>query len=208
MKKSFFAGLITLLPILITYIVLSFGIRLVTGPFEYIVAFLLKKLNLLSDGLGIFSHEQIIFFLSKVLIITFLLGLIFLAGFFAARIAFHPIGYYIDQLLMKTPIVRKIYGPSKELVNLFFNPQDTSSREVVVVPYPSADDRTVGIVTGEFTATLHGDEKRYVSVFIPSTPNATGGYLCTFEKQHTTLLDLPADVALKSILSFTIVRKE
>ncbi len=208
MRKSFFAGLITLLPIVITYIILSFGVNLVTGPFEFIVAFLLKKLHILNDGFAGFTHEQVISFLSKIFIIFDLFGLILLVGFFASKINLNPLGHYFDQILMKIPLVRHIYGPSKELVNVFFNPQDTSNRQTVLVPYPSPKEKTIGIVTGEFTADLKGGEKNYLSVFIPSTPNATNGYLCAFERQEATLLDLPADVALKSIMSFTIVVKE
>jgi len=205
MKKSFFAGLITLLPILITYIILALAIRLITGPYEYVGGVLLKKVPFLDQGFWIFTHEEIIQILSKLLIILLLIGLIFLIGFFASKISFHPIGHYIDKVLMKTPVVRSIYGPSKELVNVFFTPQEAqANRQAVLVPYPSAAELTVGIVTAEFTAKLKNKKKDYVSVFVPSTPNATGGYLCTFEKSHVTPLYLPADVALKSVMSFKV----
>ena len=87
MKKSFFAGLITLLPVLITYIILALAIRLITGPYEYVGGVLLKKLPFLDHGFWIFSHEEIIYILSRVLILLLLIAMIFFIGFFASMSA-------------------------------------------------------------------------------------------------------------------------
>lgn len=202
MRKSFVFGLITLLPLILTYVVITFGIGLITSPFERLVHFTLDRFHLFDDGVGIFTHRQVLSFLSKTLIICALISFIFLIGFLASRIFFHSLGYYVDQILRKIPFVRKIYGPSKELVDALFRHETDTPRKAVLVPYPSLQEKAVGIVTAEFTATLHETPEPFCSVFIPATPNATSGYLCTFRKTDVTLLDLTADEALKYVMSF------
>jgi len=205
MRKSFFAGLVTLLPVIVTFIVLSFGLSIITGPFEYFVSLILQRTHFFDHGIGIFTTEQVIYILSKFLIVIDLALFICLIGFCATRLILHSWGNWLDDIMRRIPVIRNIYGPSKELVHTFFNPPAETPRKAVLVPYPSVNQLTVGIVTAEFTAKLHGDDKiaqEYISVLIPSTPNATGGYLCTYLRQDVRPFDLPADEALKYIMSF------
>ncbi len=209
MRKSFIIGLITLLPVIVTYIIIAFLLGLITAPFEYVVRLSLIKTGVFSDGLGVFTHEQIIKFFSTIFIVAFLICFIFLVGFFAARVVFHPLGHFIDGLMQKIPVVRSIYNPSKQLVNAFFKPQEEVERQAVLVPYPSKEQRTVAIVTGEFEADFGSDQKQqYVSVLVPSTPNATGGFLCSFPKRVVEPFNMPADEALKYIMRFASAKKE
>ncbi|MCE5294272.1 MAG: DUF502 domain-containing protein [Chlamydiales bacterium] len=204
MRKSLFVGFVTLLPVLVTYIVLAFAIHLVTLPFQYSVRLVLENAGLFREGIGVFTQDQVIAFLSNVLIIVFLVCLIFMVGFVAAR-GFHSLGLYIEKVIHKIPVIGNVYGPTKELITMLFHPQSEAPRQAVLVPYPSKDQQTVGIVTCEFRAKLYDHQiepEEYVSVFVPSVPNATGGYLCTYLKNEVTIFDMPADEALKYVMSF------
>ncbi len=206
MKKSFFLGLVTLLPVIVTYVVMAFGISLVTKPFEVAVNSFINSTHLFDNGLGVITRDQVTYLVSKALIVAALVVFVFLVGFLAARVLLESCGDYVDRVLRKIPIIRNIYSPSKELVDVFFKPHEKqTSRDAVLVPYPTADQLTVGIITAEFEAKLSDHEteaKQYVSVFIPSTPNATNGYLCTFLKSDVSTFDVPADEALKYVMSF------
>lgn len=204
MRKCLFAGLITFLPLIVTYIVVVFCIGIITAPFEYATAFVLKKTELLDNGLGFLSSEKAISIVSKTLILLMIITFIYFVGFIAARLMFHSWACRLDELLKKIPIFSTIYRPLKELVHSFFNPPLETVRQTVLIRFPSSDQITIGIATGEFTAKLKDKQQtaeQYVSVFIPSTPNATNGYLCSFEKSTVKLLDMPADEALKYVLS-------
>lgn len=204
MRKCFFLGLVTFLPLIVTYIVVVFCVRLITAPFEYATAYVLHKTHLFDDGVGFLSAEAAISLISKTLILFFILAFIFIVGFIAARLMFHSWACHLDELLKKIPIFSTIYRPLKELIYNFFNPPVNTVRQSVLIRYPSSDQITVGIATGEFTAALRDNQEshvEYVSVFIPSTPNATNGYLCSFEKSSVQQLDMPADEALKYVLS-------
>ncbi|MBS0636622.1 MAG: DUF502 domain-containing protein [Verrucomicrobia bacterium] len=199
-RQFFFAGLVVLLPVLVTYVVITFLIGLITAPFEHTVSFLLLNSHLFENGFGIFTSDQIIHFVSKLLIIMTILLSIFLVGFFAARYAFVSWGYIIDNTLLKIPYVRSVYGSAKELAYTFLDPpQGAALSQAVLVPYPTSEQLTMGLVTGEFTF----EGKMYISVFVPSTPNTTNGYLCSYPKEMVQVVDLPADEALKYIMSLS-----
>ncbi len=202
MRKCFLVGLITLLPVILTYVILAFGIGIVTSPFERLVNFTLDKFPLFEDGFGIFTHRQVVGFLSKILILCLLVLFITLIGFLAARVFFHTWGYYFDRLMRKIPIVRRIYGPSKELVDALFRHEQDAPRKAVMVPYPTYKNKAVGILTGEFNLKLKDKNEAFCSVFVPATPNATSGFLCSFRKEDVIPLDLTADEALKYVMSF------
>lgn len=205
MRKCFFAGVVTLLPVIITFIILIFCLNIITGPFEYFVNLILRSTHLFDHGLWIFNADQTIYYIAKLLIIIDLALFICLIGFLATKVVLSSWGKWIEDLMSKIPVIRHIYGPSKELVHTYFNPPAEVPRKAVLVPYPSENQLTVGIVTAEFTAKLYGSEKmtqEYVSVLIPSTPNATGGYLCSFLRSDVKPFDLPAEEALKYIMSF------
>ncbi len=203
MRKSLFIGLVTLLPVLLTYIILVFGINLITAPFEHGVRLILVNTPIFDNGFGIFTREQTIYYLSKILIIAFLAFFIFIVGFFAARVLYHPLGEYIEKVLLKIPVIKNIYGPLKDLVTVFFQPPIEVLRQSALVPYPSVEQYTVGIITGEFTAKLTTSETiSYFTVFVPSSPNSTNGFLLVFKKDDVCVLDLPADEALKYVMSF------
>lgn len=202
MKRCFIVGLMTLLPVLVTYIVIVFLIGLITRPFDYVVTLCLEKSHLFDNGVSFLSEAAAIAIVSKLLILLTICLLIYSVGFIAHRFVSQSWVHYFDELMRKIPFVRSIYGPSKELIHTFLNPPAEVPRHAALVPYPSAYERTLGIVTGEYRLV----EQEYVSVFIPSTPNATNGYLCNFLKSDITLVDVPADEALKYVLSFANTR--
>ena len=209
MKKSLFVGFVTLLPVLVTYIVLAFAIHFVTQPFQYSVRLLLENTGLFLEGIGVFTQYKVIAFLSNMLIIIFLVCLIFLVGFVAAR-GFHSLGLYIEKVIHKIPVISNIYGPIKELITMLFHPPSDAARQAVLVRYPSNDQQTVGIVTCEFRAKLYEDQiepEEYVSVYVPSVPSVTNGFLCIYLKNEVTMFDMPADEALKYVMSFAKASK-
>ena len=195
MRKCFFAGLVTLLPIIVTYVVIVFGLGIITSPFEEFVSFLLEKSHLLDD-------ENVIYYVSKFLIIASLTFFIFWVGYFTINVLFHSYGYFIDGVVRKIPLIRGVYGSSKELVDILFASTPAIARKAALVPYPSKDQFAVGIVTGEFTAHFKDKDERFISVYVPGTPNATAGFMCSYRKEDVQDLDLTADEALKYIMSF------
>jgi uncharacterized membrane protein len=102
-----------------------------------------------------------------------------------------------DRAIMSVPLLNKIYGTVKQ-VNESFSSNKTSFKQVVVVAFPSARSRAVGFVTGE----QHGlGGENLLSVFIPTTPNPTSGFLVLVPESEVVKLDMTVADGIKFIIS-------
>lgn len=134
-----------------------------------------------------------------------------LAALFVAVIIIGFIGrfarYYLgrkaiqwtDQALMRIPLLNKIYGTVKQ-VNQAFSSNKSSFKQVVMVPYPHANAKSMGFVTGE-QKSLSATGEKLISVFIPTTPNPTSGFLIMYPESEVTKLDMSVAEGIKFIIS-------
>jgi uncharacterized membrane protein len=104
---------------------------------------------------------------------------------------------WLDGAIMRVPLMNKIYGTIKQ-VNESFSSNKSSFKQVVLVNFPHGRSRAVGFVTGEQTGL--GGEK-LVSVFIPTTPNPTSGFLVLVPESEIVKLDMSVADGIKYIIS-------
>jgi uncharacterized membrane protein len=102
-----------------------------------------------------------------------------------------------DHLMMKVPLLNKIYGTVKQ-VNESFHNNKSSFKQVVLVTFPHARSRSLAFVTGEQKGL--GPEK-LISVFIPTTPNPTSGFLLLVPESEIIKLDISVADGIKFIVS-------
>jgi uncharacterized membrane protein len=106
---------------------------------------------------------------------------------------------WADQMLMQIPLLNKIYGTVKQ-VNDAFSSNKSSFKQVVMVAFPHPGSRTIGFVTGEHrTLTATGD--MLVSVFIPTTPNPTSGFMILVPEKDLIKLDMSVAEGIKFTIS-------
>lgn len=115
-----------------------------------------------------------------------------------------------EQLIVKIPFVRPIYSSAKQLVQIFStSPEKSPTRKVVLVPYQSTGSYTIGFMTSELPAKLSPQESaQYCTIFIPTTPNPTSGYLIIVPAVDVKPIDLSAQEAMTLIVSGGIVYPE
>jgi len=111
---------------------------------------------------------------------------------------------WTDHLMMRVPLLNKIYGTVKQ-VNASFSSNKSSFKQVVLVPFPHARSRSLAFVTGEQTSL--GPEK-LVSVFIPTTPNPTSGFLMLMPETEITHLNMSVAEGIKFIISLGVISPE
>jgi len=99
--------------------------------------------------------------------------------------------------MMRVPLLNKIYGTVKQ-VNESFHSNKSSFKQVVLVNYPHARSRSLAFVTGEQKSL--GPEK-LISVFIPTTPNPTSGFLLLVPESEIVKLDISVADGIKFIIS-------
>lgn len=119
-------------------------------------------------------------------------------------LASHFVGDYllrlIDRVMDRIPLVRSLYSAVKQLLEAMFSDSSRAFQEVVMVPFPGPGSRVVGFVTGS-APDSEGDGVRRVSVFVPSTPVPTTGWLLFVDERELVHLDISVEEGMKLVLS-------
>jgi uncharacterized membrane protein len=111
-----------------------------------------------------------------------------------------------DSIVHRIPVVRSIYSSVKQVSDTLFSESGNAFRVAVLVQWPRPDVWTIGFVTGipggDVTNHLAGD---YLSVYVPTTPNPTGGYFVMLRRSDCIELKMSVDDALKYVVSMGVV---
>ncbi len=183
-KKWFITGLLVSLPITITlYITIS-----IINFFDNLIIKNLFPTSLAASipGLGIATS----------LICVVVIG--FVASNFLGR-------YFVllsDAILSKIPVIRNIYSTTKQIFDTLLANNSKAFKEVVLVEYPRKGMWVLAFVTSEVKGeiqTLTNDN--VVSIFVPTTPNPTSGFLLFVPTTDVIRLSMTPEVAMKLIIS-------
>lgn len=178
-KQIFISGLLAILPIGITVWIIVKAIDL--GD-SFLGGYIRKITPTKIPALGLFAT----------IILIFLVGVL-VHGYIGKHIRM-----WIEGLFSKTPIIKSIYKPIRDIVDNFGSPTNENFKTVVMVNYPNNETKSMGFVT---KANIEVDGNNLTAVFIPTTPNPTNGFLVYFKKKDLLELDIPVDEALKLIIS-------
>ncbi|HVN96824.1 MAG TPA: DUF502 domain-containing protein [Syntrophorhabdaceae bacterium] len=190
-KSKFFTGLFILIPLIVTLYIIYFVISF----FEPLVAPLVKSALARLSGRELYiPGAGFILFI----IITYITGIL-ASNYFGKKALARG-----EQLLKRIPVVKSIYGSVKDMTEAFSSDRIKSFKEVVLVEYPFPGRYAIGFVTKR----IQINSKQLCSVFIPTTPNPTSGYIILVQEEELTFLDIPADDALKYIISLGTARTE
>ena len=111
-----------------------------------------------------------------------------------------------DAVISRIPVVRSIYSSVKQVSDTLFSESGNAFRTAVLVQWPREGVWTVAFITGapsgEVAALLHDE---FVSVYVPTTPNPTGGYFVMVRKSDCVELEMSVDAALRYIVSMGVV---
>lgn len=134
------------------------------------------------------------------------LVLLTLIGFLATNLLGRTLLTLGERIVARMPVVRGIYSALKQIFETVFSQSGNSFRQVALVPWPSAGSWTIAFVTnyvqGEVSQRLGGD---LVTVYVPTTPNPTGGYMTYFRRSDVIVLDMTVDQAMKLIISCGVI---
>ncbi|GAB3467753.1 DUF502 domain-containing protein [Polaromonas eurypsychrophila] len=111
-----------------------------------------------------------------------------------------------DALLSRIPIVRSIYSSVKQVSDTLFSENGNAFRKALLVQWPREGVWTIGFQTGmpggDVVNHLQGE---YLSVYVPTTPNPTGGYFVMLPKADCIELKMSVDEALTYVISMGVV---
>lgn len=111
-----------------------------------------------------------------------------------------------ESVLGRIPIVRSVYKGAKQVAETVLSPESQSFRKVVLIPYPHRDVWALAFITGsELGEVQQKTAKDVVSVFLPTTPNPTSGFILLVPREDIVELEMTVDEAFKMIVSLGVV---
>jgi uncharacterized membrane protein len=191
-KKYFITGLLIWIPLVVTIWVL-----------KLIFDFLDQSLLLLPEAFRTESWLGVhIPGLGAVLTIAVVFGTGFLAtNFLGAKL----VDIWHD-LLHRIPVVNSIYSSVKQISDTLFSSSGQAFRKAVLVRWPHSDSWTIAFLTGTPGGEVAGHvPPDCISVYVPTTPNPTGGYFVIVKRSDMVELEMTVDQALKYIISMGVV---
>jgi uncharacterized membrane protein len=194
-KKYLVAGLLTAIPIWITWLVVSFIFRLVVNAGQSVALRLTQAIAPAYPKLADWILKPYVRDLVAVAVV--LVFLIFL-GWLATKVFGRKLINLFENLIKKIPLVKSVYGGSKKLIESFQRHPDESTR-VVLINYPSPEMKTVGLLMRFITD--KETQKRLAAVYVPTTPNPTSGFLEIVPEENITLTDWSVNEAVSFIVS-------
>ncbi len=192
MKKYFITGLLIWIPLAITIWVLKLVVDVLDQSLLLLPTALQTErwLGVHIPGLGAILT----------VLIVFLTG-VFATNFFGAQLV-----ELWHEILHRIPVVNSIYSSVKQISDTLFSSSGQAFRKALLVQWPREGMWTIAFMTG----TPGGDVRRYLpddclSVYVPTTPNPTGGYFVILRRDQVIELDMTVDQALKYIISMGVV---
>jgi uncharacterized membrane protein len=127
-------------------------------------------------------------------------------GFLTANFLGHSLIHLSERILGRTPIIRSLYSSIKQIFETVLKDQSTAFREVVLLEFPRSGAWTLGLVAGRAADEIRDKlPEDLVTVFVPTAPNPTSGYLIFMPRADAIHLDMSVDEALKMIVSGGLV---
>ncbi len=184
LRKYFITGLLVVVPISATVFVLKAILEWIDSILGNLPA---QILGIQFPGLGIVT----------LLLIIFLIGMIS-ANYFGNRLV-----SLWDRFMHRLPIVRGIYSTVQQVMETFST--NHNFKGVGLVEYPRTGCWSVGFVTGEVDEKSLGLTGTHLSVFVPTTPNPTAGFLLILPEAEVRMLDMTVQQGMKFIVSLGLV---
>ena len=136
-------------------------------------------------------------------ILTVLIVLV--TGILGSNILGQRLVAFWEAILRRIPVVNSIYHGVKQVSDTLFKPGGEAFRKALLVEWPREGMWTIAFMTGvpggDAAKHLRGD---YVSVYVPTTPNPTGGYFVMLPREDVIELEMSVDAALKYIISMGV----
>jgi uncharacterized membrane protein len=138
--------------------------------------------------------------------VVFALLVLLVIGALASNFVGNRLVSWWHALLHRIPVVRSIYSGVKQVSDTLFSEKGNAFRQALLVQWPREGMWTIAFLTGmpggDVSNHLRGD---YISLYVPTTPNPTGGYFVIVKKSDCIELDMSVDEALTYIISMGVI---
>lgn len=195
-RKYLLAGLLFWLPVWITLLI-----------FRFLIEIMDKTLTLLPIK---YQPDQLLGMHIPGLGLIFTIIILFITGIIVTNV----LGRYLlklwEGIVAKIPLVRTIYNGVKKTIDTVVSSKEQAFRKVLLVEYPKEGCWSLAFHTGSgcLETTKKVNRGDLITVFIPTTPNPTSGFLLMLPKDKVYELNMSIEDALKMIISLGVIKPE
>jgi uncharacterized membrane protein len=144
--------------------------------------------------------------------VAFSIIILIIVGAFVANLFGRSIIGFGEQLVGRMPVVRGVYGALKQIFETVLSQSQTSFQKVGIIEYPRIGLYSIVFVSTETTGEIHhkcsASEAGMLSIFLPTTPNPTSGFLLFVPREDVTILEMKVEDAAKMVISAGLVVPE
>ena len=195
LQRLFLTGLLTLLPLWLTWVVVKFLFVLLGDLSKPLIGPSLQGIAARSpQGLGWLGDPWV----QNAFALVATVLAILLVGWLARRVIGQRLLGWFEALVARIPLASTIYGSARKLLDILQTKPDGTQR-VVLVDFPHAEMKSIGFVTRVIRE--QGTGRELAAVYVPTTPNPTSGYLEIVPVEKMTPTDWTVDQAMSFIIS-------
>ncbi|HEU4773946.1 MAG TPA: DUF502 domain-containing protein [Lysobacter sp.] len=202
LQRLFLTGLLTLLPLWLTWVVVKFVFVLLSDISRPLTEPVLQNL---ANGDPRAWGWLVDPWVQTVLALAATLLVILASGVMAHRVFGQRLLRWFEALIGRIPFANTIYGSARQLLNILQTKPDGTQR-VVLIDFPHDQMKSIGFVTRVLKE--QGTGRELAAVYVPTTPNPTSGYLEIVPVEKITPTDWTVDQAMSFIISGGAVSPE
>lgn len=200
MRKYFITGLIILLPFAVTVALVFFVLNFLTQPFIGLIEHFLED----RDWYARFYTP--IHFALQIALLFFLFFFTVLLGFLARVVVFKSLLSIYDYILHRIPVIKTIYKATQQVIKTLFGSSSRSFKQVVMVKFPTETSYCIGLISSKAPTVCENTiGSPLITVFVPTTPNPTSGFLMMYREEEVIYLDMKVEEAFKYIISCGVI---
>ena len=202
LRRLFITGLLTLLPLWLTWIVVKFLFGMLSNLSSPVIEPVLHGVaDAYPATLGWLADTWV---LGAIAMFATVLAIL-LVGWLARRVVGQRLLGWFESLVSRIPLANTIYGSARKLLDILQTKPDGTQR-VVLIDFPHPEMKTLGFVTRVMREI--GTGRELAAVYVPTTPNPTSGYLEIVPVEKMTPTDWTVDQAMSFIISGGAVAPE
>jgi uncharacterized membrane protein len=205
LRASFLTGLVVIAPVGLTIWLIWSVIGWIDGGVLPFVPMAYHPDRLIQDLLGLDPSVQInVKGLGVVIFLLFTIVIGWVAKGFIGRSLIRT----AESLVERTPVVRTIYSGIKQISETIFAQSDRSFENACLIEYPRRGIWALGFISTNAKAEIAAKSDpsgEMVSVFLPTTPNPTSGFLLFVPEKDVTILDMSVEDSAKLVISAGLV---
>lgn len=202
LQRLFLTGLLTLLPIWLTWVVVKFVFVLLSGISSPLVVLMSERIATWFPHYLGWVHAE---WIQNVVALLATLLVILAVGVLSRRVVGQRLLRWVGAVIKRIPLASIIYDSAKKLLDMLQTEPGTTQR-VVLIDFPHRDMKAVGLVTRVIRE--QGTGRELAAVYVPTTPNPTSGYLEIVPVELLTPTDWTVDQAMSFIISGGAVAPE